>query len=194
MVLGASPFHCYCCSGIRHSPPMIDPIQILVHASQFPQAVRDDLVRSLRERAVNHKFHYDSYKQTHKWLALHEAYSPARTDPDCGAVYDSSFVAAATACVGDAVHVIGLGAGGGQKDAQLLRRLRRPVRTLAYTPLDVSAPMALVAAAATSHIVERPTPMVADLQLATDLRGFIDPQIPQAASRIFTFFGMIPNF
>src|SRR6476469_2898125 len=115
---------------------MLDQIQILIHPSQYPQAVQQELLRSLRERAVNHKFHYDSYKQTQKWLALHEAYSPARTDPDCGAVYDSSFAAAADACVGNAVHVICLGAGGGQKDAQLLRRLRRPDRALAYTPMD----------------------------------------------------------
>jgi hypothetical protein len=54
------------------------------HSSQeFPDQVRRDLLESLRARAINHKFHYDSARQTVKWLALHEAYSPTRTDDDC---------------------------------------------------------------------------------------------------------------
>ena len=53
---------------------------VAIHPSQFPAQVRRDLLESLRTRRVNHKFHYDSIKQTQKWLALHEAYSPARTD------------------------------------------------------------------------------------------------------------------
>ncbi len=53
---------------------------VTIHASQFPERVRSDLLASLRRRAINPKFHYDSLKQTLKWLALHEAHSPARTD------------------------------------------------------------------------------------------------------------------
>ena len=50
---------------------------VRIHASQFPENVRRDLLASLRTRRVNHKFHYDSVKQTQKWLALHEAGMPA---------------------------------------------------------------------------------------------------------------------
>jgi len=57
--------------------------RIAVHSSQFPDNVRRALLESLRTRQVNHKFHYDSVKQTQKWLALHQAYSPSRHDPDC---------------------------------------------------------------------------------------------------------------
>ncbi|MGA2030252.1 MAG: hypothetical protein ABSG87_09295, partial [Verrucomicrobiota bacterium] len=53
---------------------------VIIHASQFPENVRCDLLESLRTRRVNHKFHYDSIKQTQKWLALHQAYSPSRND------------------------------------------------------------------------------------------------------------------
>ena len=49
---------------------------------------RQDLLESLRTRRVNHKFHYDSVKQTQQWLALHQAFSPSRTDADCAATYD----------------------------------------------------------------------------------------------------------
>jgi hypothetical protein len=68
---------------------------VAIHASQFPENVRRDLLESLRTRRVNHKFHYDSIKQAQQWLALHQAYSPSRRDADCAATYDRSFAAAA---------------------------------------------------------------------------------------------------
>ena len=39
-------------------------VNVAIHASQFPENVRRDLLVSLRSRQVNHKFHYDSVKQT----------------------------------------------------------------------------------------------------------------------------------
>jgi len=68
--------------------------KVAIHSSQFPQNVRRDLMESLRTRRINHKFHYDSVNQTQKWLALHEAYSPSRTDPGCAAIYDRGFAVA----------------------------------------------------------------------------------------------------
>jgi len=67
---------------------------VTIHRSQFPEAVRRDLLESLRARRVNHKFHYDSVKQTQKWLALHQIYSPTRNDADCLAAYEQGFAAA----------------------------------------------------------------------------------------------------
>src|SRR5438874_6075209 len=58
-------------------------VQVTVHATQFPENVRRALLSSLRTRRVNHKFLYDGIKHTQKWLALHDAYSPARVDADC---------------------------------------------------------------------------------------------------------------
>ena len=63
---------------------------VAIHASQFPENVRRDLLASLRTRKINHKFHYDSVKQTQKWLALHQVYSPSRNDTDCVAAYDAA--------------------------------------------------------------------------------------------------------
>ncbi len=99
---------------------MGNPIEILVHPSQFPAAVHQELIRSLRDRALNHKFHYDTYKQAQKWLAVHEAYSPARNDADCLSMYDKAFAAAASRYAGKSVHLVGLGCGGGQKDRRLI--------------------------------------------------------------------------
>jgi L-histidine N-alpha-methyltransferase len=63
--------------------------------SQFPENVQRDLLESLRTRRVNHKFHYDSVKQTQKWLALHQAYSPTRNDVDCRSITRIVLAAAA---------------------------------------------------------------------------------------------------
>ena len=110
--------------GIGENERMSSVASIVIHASQFPGRVRHDLIESLRTRQVNHKFHYDSVKQTQKWLALHQAYSPSRNDDGCAAAYERAFQAAAAGVAPARVHVIGLGCGGGQKDTRLLELLR----------------------------------------------------------------------
>ena len=100
---------------------------------------------SLRTRKINHKFHYDSVKQTQKWLALHQIYSPSRNDENVRAIYEDSFEAAAAKIKSKSVHVIGLGCGGGQKDARLLKLLKARGKEIFYTPCDVSSAMVLVA-------------------------------------------------
>jgi uncharacterized SAM-dependent methyltransferase len=175
---------------------MSSPVQIAIHPSQFPGAVRRELLESLRSRKVNHKFHYDSVKQTQKWLALHEAYSPARTDPDCAATYDAGFIAAAERIGPARVHLIALGCGGGQKDARLLQLLRQNGKQIACTISDVSVAMVLVGRdgilgavpGAECHL------LVCDLATAADLPEVLAPPIHPDATRLVTFFGMIPNF
>ena len=101
---------------------MIIPVN--VHSSQFPETVQGELLESLRTREINHKFHYESPKQVQRWLALHEAHSPARTDPGVDLIYAEACDKVADQLAdAPAVHVISLGCGGGQKDLQMLRRL-----------------------------------------------------------------------
>src|SRR5262249_35074171 len=118
--------------------PMPSVANVIIHSSQFPENVRRDLLESIRNRRVNHKFHYDSIKQTGKWLVLHQAYSPSRTDADCEATYARAFAATARLVKAPRVHLIGLGCGGGQKDTRLLKRLKQRGRKIFYTPCDVS--------------------------------------------------------
>jgi uncharacterized SAM-dependent methyltransferase len=171
-------------------------IQVAIHASQFPDQVRADLLDSLRTRQVNHKFHYDSVKQTQKWLALHQIYSPTRNDADCVAVYEQAFAAAARQISAPCVTVIGLGCGGGQKDTRLLAQLATPGHTLAYAPCDVAGAMVLVARQTALAVLppERCHPFVLDLATAADLPAVFAASLDPAASQLFTFFGMIPNF
>lgn len=167
---------------------------VTIHASQFPENVRRDLLKSLRSRKIAHKFHYDSVKQTQKWLALHRQFSPSRHDADCRAIYEQSFVAAARQIKSPAVHLIGLGCGGGQKDTQLLKALKRN-REIFYTPCDVAMAMVLTARKTALAICPEKNcfPLVCDLETAGDLLSVFNLPVSRSASRIITFFGMIPN-
>jgi L-histidine Nalpha-methyltransferase len=169
---------------------------VTIHASQFPEQVRKDLLASFRTRRINHKFHYDSIKQTQRWLALHQAYSPSRTDPECFRIYEAGFAAAAGKVLQPKVHLIGLGCGGGQKDARLLQMLKSQGKNVAYTPSDVSTAMVLVAREAALTVVsdEDCFPLVCDLSTADDLDEVLDARLAPDVGRVITFFGMIPNF
>jgi uncharacterized SAM-dependent methyltransferase len=165
---------------------------VTIHSSQFPESVRRDLMASLRRRQINHKFHYDSLKQTNQWLALHEAHSPARTDRNVLDIYDRAFVAVANGIFARRIHVTGLGCGGGQKDTRLLELLKKAGKQCSYTPSDVSVAMTLVARKTALKVVapEKCFPLVCDLATADDLSLILTTRQPT----IITFFGMIPNF
>ena len=129
------------------------------------------MLESLRARKINHKFHYDSIKQTQKWLALHQIYSPSRNDENVRAIYEQSFEAAAAKIKSKSVHVIGLGCGGGQKDARLLKLLKSRGKEIFYTPCDVSTAMVLTARQTALAVLpeENCFPFVCDLATAGDL-------------------------
>lgn len=168
---------------------------VFIDRSQFPENVRRDLINSLRTRALNHKFHYESYKQAAKWLALHEAYSPARRDDSCQRIYDDAFHGAMAALDAKRVHLIGLGCGGGQKEARLLELLSSPQRKFTYTASDVSLPLVLVAQEAAQRFVHHENfhGLVCDLATTTELAIALNAN-NQTERRLVTLFGIIPNF
>ena len=169
---------------------------VTIHQSQFPEKVRQDLLASLRTRKINHKFHYDSVRQAQHWLTLHQVYSPSRNDADCVATYDCAFSEAITKIRSKRVHVIGLGCGGGQKDARLLKLLKNAGREIFYTPCDVSVALALVARQTALAVLPEKNcfPLVCDLASAKSLPAIFARQTPPSTARLLTFFGMIPNF
>ena len=175
-------------------------VSVLIHPSQFPQAVEASLRESLRTREMNHKFHYDTPKQTLRWLRLHEALSPARTDPDCFRIYESAFVhCAAQLALAPIVEVVSLGCGGGQKDTQFLRRIAavNPGVRLRYVPVDVSPGLALVARTSALEIGLAPediVPLVLDLAEVEDWAAALSTALGKSDRRIVCFFGMLPNF
>ena len=170
--------------------------QIVIHESQFPDAVRRDLLESLRTRQLNHKFLYDSVRQTQRWLALHQAFSPSRQDSDVAKTYARAFAAAAERISDPRVHLIGLGCGGGQKDTRLLQLLKSAGKQVAYTPSDVSTAMVLVAkqTALAEVPAERCFPLVVDLASTPDVAALLENHGSHDGTRLISFFGMIPNF
>jgi L-histidine N-alpha-methyltransferase len=168
---------------------------VAVHRSQFPAQVRHDLLQSLRSRQVNHKFHYDSFRQVRKWLALHRACAPSRVDPDCAAIFDRGFAAAAARFSAPKVELVSLGCGGGRKDARLLQTLCRVGKQVSYTPIDVG--LAVLAALQTVREAVpgiHCSPLVCDLSSAEDLPAVLDEMAIEPGPRLLSFLGMIPNF
>lgn len=181
-------------------PAPTSPAAVHIHPSQFPQAVAAALQASLRARQMNHNFHYDSPRQTLRWLRVHQSYSPACTDPSGTALYTQAAQAAARLLRDrEVIDVISLGSGGGQKDAQLLSALDsvHPGVRRRYMPVDVSVGLSLIsrdAALAVGLGSGDITPCVMDLADTPDWSSALDPVLPSPATRIVLFYGMLPNF
>lgn len=165
---------------------------VFIDRSQFPDRVRQDLLESLRSRAINHKFHYETYKQAAKWLALHETYSPARSDPSCARIYDEAFATVAAQTKGR-THLFGLGCGGGRKEARLAQLLKERSIDVTCTVSDVSLPLVLVARDAVLPFVQNCDAAVCDLATAENLSA-IGGEVVPGTSRLITLFGIVPNF
>ena len=180
-----------------HKDSMLIPAAtVAIHPSQFPEQLHGELVSSLRQGKLNPKFLYDSVRQTQKWLGLHAACSPTRTDPKVSAIYNLGFEQAVANLKFRSVHVIGLGCGGGTKDTRLLRLLQKRGFRALYTPCDVSTAMVLTARQAALKVIDDKQcfPLVCDLAQAEDLPKWFCSRPSPFVPRLFTFFGMIPNF
>ena len=77
-----------------------------------------------------------------------------------------------------------------------MKRLQVGGRNVFYTPCDVSTAMVLTARQTALAVlpVKNCFPSVFDLATTDDLSAVVKSPIPRSASRIITFFGMIPNF
>jgi L-histidine N-alpha-methyltransferase len=169
---------------------------VTIHSSQFPEKARQDILESLRSRDLKQKFHYETVRQAQQWLALHEAYSPARRDSDCVQIYERAAVETAKFMRENIVHVVGLGCGGGQKDTTLLLELRRGAKTVLYTPCDSSAQMVLVAQGHAQRALKglQCQPLVCDLPECSTLPAILKSFDPIGSERLITLFGVLHNF
>ncbi len=168
---------------------------MIVHTSQFPDAVQRQLFDGLRLGQVPPRFLYDGDRQTQKWLAVHRAHSLSRTDTGVQSIYDRAFDESLGQASGGPVCLVGLGCGGGQKDTRFLAKLKSVHPTVEYAPCDVSQAMTRVASdvAEAELPIERIHPLVCDLANTPDLGQLLDGIVPPEIKRVFTFFGMIPN-
>jgi L-histidine Nalpha-methyltransferase len=169
--------------------------KVYVHPSQFPNQVYQDYLACFALGKINHKFHYDSVKQSQKWLKIHEYFSPARTSDDCINAYAKCFEK--TAKIVDNfsnLQLIGLGCGGGEKDKLLISYLFNTDKKIIYYPVDVSLSLSLISAQKIrgSYPQVAVQPIVCDLLHSDDLIDHLHQG--EGERKIITFFGMIPNF
>ncbi|MEY3870174.1 MAG: hypothetical protein RLZZ338_4065 [Cyanobacteriota bacterium] len=169
--------------------------KVYVHPSQFPHQVYQDYLGGFALGKINQKFHYDSVKQSQKWLKLHEAFSPARTSDDCINAYEKCFEK--TAKIVDnfsKLQLIGLGCGGGEKDKLLISYLFNRDKKIIYYPVDVSLSLSLISAhkIRASYPEVAVEPIVCDLLHSDDLIRNINQS--EKERKILTFFGTIHNF
>ncbi|MDJ1185686.1 L-histidine N(alpha)-methyltransferase [Roseofilum casamattae] len=169
---------------------------VYIHPSQFPDRVYQNYLDGFLGREIDNRFHYDSVKQSQKWLKIHATYSPVITNDDCIQVYDRCFAKTAEQLEGDRkIQLIALGCGGGEKDARLLANLLDREKEISCYPVDVSLSLALISARAMEKASSTASvqPIVCNLLAAEDLVEIIESQ-GSGHRKVITFFGMIPNF
>ncbi|MBC8325721.1 MAG: L-histidine N(alpha)-methyltransferase [Verrucomicrobia subdivision 3 bacterium] len=157
-------------------------MKAIIHPSQSSAQVDSQRAECLRQRIVAAKFLYETPRQADLWLKLHAQCAPSS---DIAAPYQAVAVALAEQWAHVSGTLIALGCGGGEKDRIILNALPSGTH---FVPTDVSEPLALKAAEA----VPDSKPLIFDLAAAENLSGFIDQHA--GPNRIFTFFGIIPNF
>lgn len=177
---------------------MARSVAVHFHPSCFPRALEAALAASLRARRIHPPFLYETPRRALLWLRVHEAYSPACTDPSCAEIYEAASEAAARVVAGAGeVGVIALGCGSGQKEVRLLRRLlARGREAVRFVPVDISPGLELMAheAAVKAGLPESAcAPVVMDLAAVEDWAVALAPWLRPEARRVVTFFGMLPN-
>jgi hypothetical protein len=171
-------------------------VSVAIHPSLFPDAVHARLLASFQTRRIHGAFHYDTARRAHRWMAVHAAHSPAVTADDARSIYDQAARESVAALEPGQWGCIGLGCGGGHKEARVVAALAAQGSSVTYLPLDVSVPLVLISReAALAQIPNlKVHPIAADLTDVSDLSAVIDPLVPSGAGRFFTLFGMLPNF
>jgi L-histidine N-alpha-methyltransferase len=168
---------------------------VWVHPSLRAEAQAKKRADSLRFGEIEIAFHYAGVRQAQLWLEVHHRHAPMYKNPAFEANYRQVFSDVAASLSGrPPVHVIGLGAGGGQKERRLLEILRGAGCHCRYTPVDISLELALLSAEAAMGLSDAEIlPVVGDLSLLADLPAWLE-RYPVDEIRIYTAFGLTPNF
>ena len=167
------------------------PAPLVVLAAQRPEAVQGRLTAALRAGRVPGRLLYDSAPQAARWLAYHRAWAPAgRAEAALAQLYDAAFTAAWAA--GPATYV-GLGCGGGAKDARFMA-LGPASHPAAY--VAAGARRARVRAARDAVALARPDAarrgVVFDL-LAAPARAELLGDLARPDATIWSALGLLPN-
>jgi hypothetical protein len=167
------------------------PQPVWIHASQQMSQITERRRNALFDGRISNAFLYSGYAQSRLWLEVFRQHSPAIQNDDFQQWYKSFFADVAQNLTDEAVHVIGLGTGGGEKDCWLLETLHD--HRLLFTPVDVSEILALLSAQRAAPLLDQPPrPLAAELTACSDLISWLD-SFDRGIKRVFTCFGVIPN-
>lgn len=167
---------------------------VWVHESLRAAAQSKRRRDALQSGWMDAAFHYLSVRQAELWLNVHRSHAPVFADASFGEVFERAAASTAAVCAGKAVHVIGLGSGGGQKEASVLRVLGAAGCRLRYTPVDVGVELALESARmARPWVMGEVRPLAADLRSVVGVENFCGSKSSDEI-RVVTAFGLLPNF
>lgn len=167
------------------------PQPVWIHPSQQMHSIAQRRRNGLFNGRIPNAFLYSGYAQSKLWLEVFRKHSPTSHNNDFQRWYKSFLASVAQNITADAVHVVGLGSGGGEKDCWLLEALH--AHKLLFTPVDVSEVLALLSAQRVAHLLEQPPrPLTAELSACSDFISWLD-SFDGGIKRVFTCFGVIPN-
>ncbi|MGV3772236.1 MAG: L-histidine N(alpha)-methyltransferase [Verrucomicrobiales bacterium] len=175
---------------------MDDSAHILVHPSRFPGEQAKLWFTALAENRIPSSFLYEGPAQMAHWLALHNEFSPAKTDSDCQELYRAAFTEALKHLKGPVVHLAAICAGDAGKDAGLIELLRSNGKVALFTAADTSLELLLSARAKISERFKglQSSSIMLDVEGCSTLPALLKAIDPMASQRIITFFGTIHNF
>lgn len=172
-------------------------LQVSIHDSVRPAVRTAALIEALQRRVVPAAFHYETPRQARRWLALHEAFSPARKENAAAALYQKAGEALMPRLQGREVLLVGLGCGSGGKDKTLLQAARACGLKMHYAPVDISLPLVLTAAQAVESELYRSGgclfPLVCDLTAVENGMAWLRTLRLEFMHPVFSFFGMLPS-
>ena len=129
--------------------------------------------------------------QALRWLALHEAWSPARRDEGVQLAYDSVFGVLAEGLGKSPWTLVSLGCGGGQKEERFLRGCSGRPRSALVA--DISPGLALASHERVSAWCETHAGVI-DLEASPGPAPWCDALLGDAGiPRVVFFLGMLPN-
>ncbi len=149
---------------------------------------------SLRSGKLDHGFHYLSARGAQLWTEVHRVHAPLFANPSFTEIFRAISRDTAARLAGQAVHVIALGAGAGEKEAWLLQALKAADCRIRYTPVDTSLELALMSAdAGEPYAASEILPVAGDLSLLSELPAWLE-HYGSEETRIYTAYGLTPNF
>lgn len=170
--------------------------EVTVHPSQHPARLEKELLEAFERGVLSAKFHYLSHRQAQRWLDVHRAHAPsAGSVRETAEAYKAAFAELAEELRGQPVQIVGLGCGGGQKDAWLAEALVQQGCTVRYLAVDAGLSMVLtsserVVGAETLTVTRR---LVADVENAHNIAEFAAYAGPEDEVQLWSAFNIIHN-